>query len=102
MEKRVLLIGRMPFEIDLWAKELAIPDVKLYAATHEAEVRALLAAKPVDVAILGAGLALETRLAIVRHIFEVSDSTTVHMKDFASGREGMLAFVKGVLTGLYG
>ncbi len=49
---------------------------------------------------MGAGIDLEARLAIIRQIFEASNSTTVHMKDRDSGPTGMLPFVNGVLTGL--
>jgi hypothetical protein len=33
-------------------------------------------------------------------VFDRSTLTTVHLKDTASGREGFLAFVRGILTGL--
>ena len=36
---------------------------------------------------------------MVRLVFELSTSTTMHLKDFDSGKEGMVAFVKGVLSG---
>ena len=49
---------------------------------------------------LGAGLRLEDRLEIIREVVLASDRTTVHMKDFASGPDGFLAFVRSVLTGL--
>jgi hypothetical protein len=55
---------------------------------------------PVSYRHHGAGLDLETRLEIVREIFLTSDKTTVHMKDFASGPDGFLPFVRSVLTGL--
>jgi hypothetical protein len=43
---------------------------------------------------------LETRLEMVREIFQSSDTTTVHMKDHASGSQGFLPFVRSVLHGL--
>lgn len=45
---------------------------------------------------------MEVRLEIVKYIFTVSTSTTVHMKDRNSGPQGMLPFVNGVLEGLVG
>jgi hypothetical protein len=42
----------------------------------------------------------EARLEIVREIFLASDKTTVHLKDFASGPDGFLPFVRSVLAGL--
>ena len=38
--------------------------------------------------IVGAGIDLEARLETVRHIFTVSNSTTMHMKGFDSGPQG--------------
>jgi hypothetical protein len=46
-----------------------------------------------DKVIMGAGMDLETRLQIVNHIFEASDSTTVHLK---------LPFVTSILRGFDG
>ena len=63
-------------------------------------MRSAFAQADIDHVIMGAGLDLETRLEIVREIFLTSDTTTVHMKDFASGPDGFLPFVRSVLTGL--
>jgi hypothetical protein len=49
---------------------------------------------------MGGGLDLDTRLAVVREVFQSSDQTTVHLKDQMSGPEGYLPFVRSVLTGL--
>jgi hypothetical protein len=49
---------------------------------------------------MGAGVDLDVRLQIIREIFQLSDKTTVHMKDFATGSAGFLPFVRSVLTGL--
>ncbi|MET9388359.1 hypothetical protein ABZY09_47220 [Streptomyces sp. NPDC002928] len=49
---------------------------------------------------MGAGLDLDIRLKIIREIYESSDSTTVRMKDRASGPEGLLPFIQAVLGGL--
>jgi hypothetical protein len=48
----------------------------------------------------GAGLDLDIRLEIVREIFQTSETTTVHLKDVASGPGGFLPFVRSVLAGL--
>jgi hypothetical protein len=45
---------------------------------------------------------LETRLEIVREIFQLSDTTSVHMKDVASGPQGFLPFVRSILNGPQG
>ncbi len=44
---------------------------------------------------------LEKRLEIVRYVFNTSNITTVHMKDWATGPEGFVPFINNVLTGLY-
>ncbi|MER5756047.1 hypothetical protein [Streptomyces sp. NPDC002088] len=49
---------------------------------------------------MGAGLDLDIRLKIIREIYESCDSTTVRMKDRASGPEGCLPFIQAVLGGL--
>ncbi len=46
------------------------------------------------------GLDLETRLAVVREIYESSDHATVHVKDHISGPETFVPFVRAVLVGL--
>jgi hypothetical protein len=53
-----------------------------------------------NILLMGAGIDLETRLEIVREIFLLSETTTVHMKDVASGPEGFLPFVRSILSGL--
>ena len=63
-------------------------------------MRSAFADADIDHVIMGAALDLETRLEIVREIFQASDTTTVHLKDFASGSDGFLPFVRSVLTGL--
>ena len=52
--------------------------------------------------IIGGGLDLEARAAMVRVVFQASDRATVHMKDQMSGPEGFLPFVRAVLAGLAG
>lgn len=66
------------------------------------DVRSAFGQTPIDHVIMGAGLDLDTRLEIIREIFESSDKTTVHMKDGASGPQGFLPFVRSVLGGLAG
>jgi hypothetical protein len=77
-----------------------MPDVQLLVATRLDEVRSAFAQADIDQVIMGAGLDLEARREIVREIFLASDSTTVHLKDFASGPDGFLPFVRSVLAGL--
>jgi hypothetical protein len=52
-----------------------------------------------DHVIVGGGLDLDTRLRIVRSVFESSSSTTVHMNS-PSGPDSYLPFVRAMLRGL--
>jgi hypothetical protein len=87
MDKNVLLVGRKAIVLDDVREGLAVPDVTLFSATTLNEVRKVFGEHPIDTVIMGAGIDLDTRLRIVRHVFEASDSTTVHMKDWQSGHE---------------
>lgn len=73
--------------------------VEFFAATAVTEAQDILTREHLDHAILGGGLDLDSRLAIVRAVFESSDSTTVHMNS-PSGPETYLPFVRSVLQGL--
>jgi hypothetical protein len=100
MTRNVLLLGRTGIVVEDAQRQLRMPDVQLFSATGLDEVRAAFAEAHIDHVIMGAGLDLETRLEIIREIFQASDTTTVHLKDFASGPNGFLPFVRSVLTGL--
>jgi uncharacterized protein with ATP-grasp and redox domains len=102
VEKTVLLVGRAKIVLDDVRRHVPADGITWLSATTLEEVKAAFTANAIDVTVMGAGLELETRLAVVRHAFEVSDSTTVHLKDKASGAEGMLPFVEAVLRGLVG
>jgi hypothetical protein len=47
----------------------------------------------------GSSLDIDIRLEIIKLIFSLSQSTTVHVKDLASGAEGLIPFVKAILKG---
>jgi hypothetical protein len=100
MARNVLLLGRLGVVVEDAQRQLRLPDVQLHVATGVDEVRAAFAHAGIDHVIMGAGLDLETRLEIVREVFRASDTTTVHLKDVASGPEGFLPFVRSVLAGL--
>jgi hypothetical protein len=96
----VLLLGRTEIVLDDVRPHLDMHNAELHAGTTFDDMVAILDAQPIDIVIMGAGIDIETRLAIVKHIFAVSTSTTVHMKDWDSGPQGMLPFVNGILDGL--
>ena len=97
MNKNVLLVGRKAIVLDDVRKGLAVQDVTLFSASTLDDVRKVLDDHSIDMVIMGAGIDLDTRVQIVRHIFEASNSITVHMKDWDSGLQGFLPFVKGLL-----
>jgi hypothetical protein len=100
MPKNVLLLGRTGIVLDDVQKHLDVKDVTLFSGTSVDDVRAVFKKQPIDIVIMGAGLDIEVRCEIVKLIFSLSDATTVHMKDYASGPGGMLPFVNSVLKGL--
>ena len=100
MTTRVLLLGRLGGIVEDAHQALRMEDVEVRTATGLDEVRSALAEAPIDHVIMGAGLDLEVRLGIVRAVFLASDSTTVHMKDLASGPDGFVPFARAVLGGL--
>jgi len=96
----VLLLGRTGIVLDEVRPHIDANDVNLYTGTNLDDVRRIFETQPIDIVIMGAGIDLGARLEIVEHIFTVSNSTTVHMKDWDSGPAGMLPFVNAILNGL--
>jgi hypothetical protein len=102
MTMRVLHLGRSDTRVLADARDHAqtIPDVELYTGSSREELRAVLARTPIDHVIIGGGLDLDTRLALVREIFERSDSTTVHMNSPAAGPQSGVPFLRAIVTAL--
>ena len=100
MTTTVLLVGRTTAVIDDVKHALDIPDTRLLGGTGIDDIRSAFAETSIDHVIMGAGIDLDTRIQIVREIFRSSDTTTVHMKDHASGPEGFLPFARSVLEGM--
>ncbi|MCA1694088.1 MAG: hypothetical protein LC749_04790 [Actinobacteria bacterium] len=98
--KRVLLLGITGVLVEDVRGQLQSAEFELLGGTGIDEVRSAFATGAVDHVIIGAGIDLDARLDIVRHIFQASDATTVHLKDRISGKEGFPAFVSSVLRGL--
>jgi hypothetical protein len=82
--------------------QLTIKDGEYFAAPDLTEVRRIFEknSNAIDIVIMGAGIELEKRLEIVRYVFNTSNITTVHMKDWDTGPEGFVPFINSVLTGL--
>lgn len=101
MRTTVLLLGRTGVDVDHVQRQLGLAELHLIGGTGLHDVRnAFAAGGHVDHVIMGAGIDLDTRLQIVREIYQLSDNTTVHLKDRVSGREGFLPFVRAILGGL--
>jgi len=99
--RTVLLLGRTPFVLDdVRAALHPSLDIAVLTGTSLEDVAAAFVDHQIDTVILGAGIDSETRLEIIRYVFEASQTTTVHMKDRASGRGGMMPFVNAILLGL--
>jgi hypothetical protein len=96
----VLLLGLRGVVVEDARAHLQMPDVDVYGGGSIEEMRAIFAQTKIDHVIMGGGLDLEIRLAIVREVFQLSDSTTVHMKDIETGPQGFFPFVRAVLQGL--
>ena len=99
-DKTVLLLGRRDVVIDDVKRQLDIPGVQLLGGTGIDDVRSAFAETTIDHVIMGAGIELETRLPLIREVFQASDTTTVHMKDRVTGSDGFLPFIRSVLRGL--
>lgn len=100
--KKVLLLGRKGIIVEDIASKLESVNIQLFGGTCLDDVKNLFLKESIDVVIMGAGIDIGDRLDIIKAIFDLSNATTVHMKDFKSGPEGMLSFVNGVLNGLEG
>lgn len=98
----VLLVGRTPAVIDDAMSRAHAPGIRLLNGGNSiATVRESFAAHGIHHVILGGGIDLEQRIEIVRLIFQLSSSTTVHMNS-PSGPESFLPFVQSVLDGING
>src|SRR5213082_2403098 len=100
MTKKILLLGVLDSILADVQQQVAHPDFELFRGTSVEDVRATLARTDIDHVIMGGGIPLETRLEMVREIFQSSDTTNVHMKSHIPRSEGFLPFVRSVLRGL--
>jgi hypothetical protein len=100
MSKKILLLGVLDSILADVEQQVARPDLEVFRGTSVEDVRSTLARTNIDHVIMGGGIPLETRLEMVREIFQSSDTANVHMKDQSSGSQGFLPFVRSVLRGL--
>ena len=97
---RVILLGRKPEIMMRLVAGLDHRTVDFVVGTSHHDLEDAFGEEAPSAVIMGAGLPLEVRLDVIRFVFERSQTTTVHMKDWASGPNGMLPFVTGVVEGL--
>ena len=95
-----LLVGRTHRVLSGAQEQLGICGLQLEAATNAAEVKSAVSSRTFDHVFIGAGIDLEERVAIVRLVFEASGTTTLHLKDVASGPKGFIPFTRAILTSL--
>jgi len=100
--KNILLIGRLGINIPNLQTGIENKNINLFSGTNLEEVKDAFNQNDnqIDSVIMGTGIDLNVRLDIIRYIFETSQSTTVHMKDWESGPKGMLPFVNSILNEL--
>ena len=100
MSKKILLLGVLDSILADVQQQVARPDLEVFRGTSVEDVRSTLARTTIDHVIMGGGIPLETRLEMVREIFQSSDTTSVHMKSHIPRSEGFLPFVQAVLRGV--
>jgi len=98
--KTCLILGRKGTIVKQVSQEINYNGITILEGTNFDDVKQAFKEHSVDAVIMGAGIALDNRLDIVKYIFDQSKSTTVHMKDWNSGPEGMLPFVLNALHNL--
>jgi hypothetical protein len=100
MSTKILLLGVLESILADVQQQVARPDFEFFVGTSLEDVRANTARTTIDHVIMGGGIPLETRLEMVREIFQASDTTSVHMKSHIPRSEGFLPFVQAVLRGV--
>jgi hypothetical protein len=101
--KKILLVGKQLTSVPP-LDELNIKDVQYFAAPDLKTTQQIFEknSNSIDIVIMGAGIELEKRLEVVRYVFNSSNTTSVHMKDWETGPEGFVPFINRVLSGLLG
>ncbi|MEM7321347.1 MAG: hypothetical protein AAF408_20265 [Pseudomonadota bacterium] len=98
MKPVVLLIGRLPNVIGDVALQLEHLPIRWLGAHNPDEVVHQLDAEPrIACAIMGAGLDDKTRGALVGIIAERRPDICIHLKDRASGPDGLVPFVRRIV-----
>src|SRR6201989_3016655 len=101
--KKILLVGKQLTSVPPLGQQ-NIKDVQYFAAPDLKTVQHIFKENnnAIDIVIMGAGIELEKRLEVVKYVFNASNTTTVHMKDWETGPEGFVPFINRVLASLPG
>lgn len=98
MKPVVLLIGKLPHVIGNVARELEHLPIEWLGAHDHAEVVRQLETEPnIRCVIMGAGLEDRIRGDLIGIIAEQRPDLCIHLKDRASGPEGLVPFVERVV-----
>ncbi|WP_170762217.1 hypothetical protein [Ruegeria lacuscaerulensis] len=98
MKPVVLLIGKLPNVIGDVAQRLDHMPIQWLGAHDQDEVRRQLEAEPrIACAIMGAGLDDKIRGEMVGIIAALRPDICIHLKDRASGPDGLVPFVERVV-----
>jgi hypothetical protein len=100
MEPVVLLVGRLPHVIGNVARQLDDLPIRWLGAHDHGEVVRQLDTEPgIQCVIMGAGLDDNIRGDLIGIIAGKRPDICIHLKDRASGSEGMVPFVRQVVEG---
>ena len=100
MKPVVLLIGKLPHVIGNVARQLQhLPIEWLGAHDHPEVVRQLETEPNISCVIMGAGLDDQIRGDLIGVIATLRPDVCIHLKDRASGPDGLVPFVERVVAG---
>src|SRR5947209_4728613 len=88
MNKKILLLGVLDSILLDVQQQVARPNFEYFRGTSVEDIRSVFAQTTIDHVIMGGGILLETRLEMVRFIFEWSKTTSVHMTAFCLASNG--------------
>jgi len=98
----VLLVGKLPGIVGRLADQLEDLPIRWLGAHDHGEVVYQIEHEPaIACVIMGGSLDDRLRGDLVGVIAAARPDLTIHLKDRASGSEGMAAFVRQVVTGMF-
>jgi hypothetical protein len=86
--RNVLLLGLKGVVVDDVKDQVHVADIQLFGGTGIDDVRTTFERTSIDSVIMGGGIDLETRLEIVREIFQLSNTTSVPVGAAEAGARG--------------